>query len=109
MKKHKNIFLSLGSYELFFVWYCFFVYVLDSHFHLIVSTPSDPTNAHFGVYLLFIPCLITIIMGIYFAFKSVRYGESSWMGKVIGSIGIIALLVTLYLFYMFWILSTAIF
>src|ERR1035437_10316213 len=106
MKKYKNISLSLGFYILAFVWYGFFVYLIGPYWWTLFPTPESSVIVHTQVCLCFLPSLVMIVLGIFFAFKSKTLKESSCLGVFLAVIGLLILVFGLFFFAFFFMWST---
>ena len=80
IKSYKNVYLSLASYIIAYIWASI----------PVANTPGISNKI--GVSLL----AMLILAGIFFAFKSNKAKESSWAGNVLMLVGILILLLPLY-------------
>jgi hypothetical protein len=90
MKHHKNIVLSLSSYAIALIWFFSVVFIADFFIKpgtAVSSTIGSVTNITFlGIFF------IIIFGGIFFALKSNKQKESSWVGNFLAAFGIVGFL-----------------
>src|SRR3989344_8698162 len=80
IKRHKNVYLSLGSYVIAFS----FTYFVPA----LIWPPFSSVSPTLGYFFLGLS-LIFVIIGIIFAYKSNKQQESSWAGNLLLLIGLL--------------------
>jgi len=99
-QKYKNTLLSLSSYFFVFIWYLLYSSVVGPYWLVFFPAPESFLIVQISIGILFVPCLLLLALGVFFASKSVDSKESTWIGTALGIIGILALLFFLF-FYAF--------
>lgn len=101
IRRYKNILLSIGFYVLaFFLFWLSEYLFIHSGVSFWPPTPESSLVLFLSNNVPFFLLIVFIVIGILFSFRSKKLNESSWTGILLGVVGILALLISIGLYFL---------